>query len=166
MPALAMIAPSSRALAVQIDSMARGDPAALAVVFDMMAPTALGLAAGICREQGAAEAVVEMAFREAWRTASEFRSSEARPEFWILAIVRTHALAAVALRPSDGPRIPVDWAGTAFSECSAPELAMLAGTYFEGRTCDEAAHALGIPREASRALLASALRGGLARHER
>lgn len=166
MPTIAMIAQPLPTLADRIDGMARGDPAALDALFDRMAPTALGLATWICRGSATAEAVVETAFGEAWRTASGFRSSDTLPEVWFLAIVRRHALAAEAMRPSDGPQEPVDWVRTAFSECSAAELAMLAGTYFEGRTCDEAADALGIPREASRALLGSALRGGLARHER
>lgn len=71
---------------------ARGDEAALAVLYDRFGGPAYRLALRILRDSALAEDAVQDAFLAAWRTAASFRPDRAKASTWLLTLVHRRAV--------------------------------------------------------------------------
>jgi RNA polymerase sigma-70 factor (ECF subfamily) len=89
-----------------LEQIARGDTAALGVLYDRYGSLAFGLAMRILRDPGLAEEVVQDAFLNAWRRAASYRPDRGEPRTWLLSIV--HHRAIDRLRGAAGQRSELD----------------------------------------------------------
>lgn len=80
---------SDRAL---LGAVATGDQAALGALYDRYAAPALGLAARVVQDRGAAEEVVQQSFVTIWRRAGTYRPEHGEPRAWLLSIVHHQAI--------------------------------------------------------------------------
>jgi RNA polymerase sigma-70 factor (ECF subfamily) len=78
-------------LAAQV---ARGDGAALEVLYDRYASTVLGVALKVIGDQGAAEDVLQETFWRVWRSAATFQSQRGSFTSWLFRIARNLAIDA------------------------------------------------------------------------
>jgi RNA polymerase sigma-70 factor (ECF subfamily) len=78
--------------------MARGEDAALALLYDRWAGLVLAGALRVTRDRVDAEEVVVEAFSQAWRTADRFDSARGSVPAWLSTIARTRALDLVRSR--------------------------------------------------------------------
>ena len=79
------------------------DPDAFRLLYDRLAPAALGLAHAMTRDRRQAEDVVQEAFISAWRNCDRFDPQRGNVKSWLLAIVRHRAIDALRRR-STGER--------------------------------------------------------------
>jgi RNA polymerase sigma-70 factor (ECF subfamily) len=142
-----------------LERIARGDTAALGLLYDRYAALAFGLAMRILRDPGVAEEVVQDAFLNAWRRASSFRPDRGEPRTWLLSIV--HHRAIDRLRGAAGQRAELDLA-------DAPEPVDRADVWAEtwvGLEREAIARALAALPEEQRAAIELAFFGGLTHAE-
>lgn len=71
---------------------ARGDVAALRVLYDAYAGRAMAIAMRVLRNETAAEDVIQETFLEVWRRAAEFDSRRGGIAAWITTIARSRAI--------------------------------------------------------------------------
>jgi RNA polymerase sigma-70 factor (ECF subfamily) len=82
-------------LASALGGCARGDKAALRLIFDHEGPRLLAVAQRILRRNDLAEEIVQDAFMQIWRKASSYSPDRGSARGWIYAIVRNRALNAL-----------------------------------------------------------------------
>jgi RNA polymerase sigma-70 factor, ECF subfamily len=70
----------------------RGDEAAFAKLYDLMAPRVFGLAVRVVRDPAQAEEVAQESFLELWRTSARFDVDRGSAVSWILTIVHRRAV--------------------------------------------------------------------------
>ena len=75
-----------------VASLARGNPQALAALYDRHAPSMLGLAQGVLGERRDAEDLVHDVFLEAWRRAARYDAGRGSVRTWLLVMTRSRAL--------------------------------------------------------------------------
>jgi RNA polymerase sigma-70 factor (ECF subfamily) len=78
-----------------VDSLARvarGEEAALKVVYDALAPRVLGIAQQILRDRAVAEEAVVDVFAQVWRQAGRYDAGKGSPSTWICTLARTRAI--------------------------------------------------------------------------
>jgi RNA polymerase sigma-70 factor (ECF subfamily) len=97
---------TSSPLLQHLQSMAKGDHAALARAYDQMGPIVFSLAVRMLRDRPAAEDVTQDIFVQVWRQAANYDTSRGSPEAWIMMIARTRILdrlrsrsAGIVLKP-------------------------------------------------------------------
>jgi len=81
-----------------LEDMARGEPEALATLYDRYRGLAYGLALRVTGEVAAAEDVVQEAFLGIWRNAGRYSAVRASARTWILSIVHHRAIDALRRR--------------------------------------------------------------------
>jgi RNA polymerase sigma-70 factor (ECF subfamily) len=155
-------AESDAALVARI---ARGDRAALSLLYSRHAGRLLAVVLRILRERGDAEDVLHDVFLEAWQKAGTYSGERGTVAAWLSLRARSRALdrqrsapraRAVSLEAlgNDGPSDPsVDQArirdqkrlGQAFDVMTADEQEVLVLGYFEGLSSSEIAERLGMP---------------------
>jgi RNA polymerase sigma-70 factor, ECF subfamily len=164
----ASTASESNSDAALVANMARGDRAALAVLYERHAPRLCALARQILGEPGEAEDLLHDVFLEVWRHAADY--SEARGSVWSWLSLRTRSRAidrrrsaprarTIGLADShlemlsavpDSSRDPLRLSERgrlrkALSTMSEPEREVLFLGYFQGLSCSEIAESLGAP---------------------
>ena len=75
-----------------IAAMMRGEATAMSHLYDRYAPSVLGLALRITREQADAEEVVVDTFAQAWRDVGRFEAGRGSVAAWLATIARSRAL--------------------------------------------------------------------------
>lgn len=78
----------------------RGDTAAFAELYDLVAPRVFGMVTRLVHDPGTAERVACDAFLETWRRAASYDPSTSSAVSWVMAIARRTALLAVGLTPA------------------------------------------------------------------
>ena len=78
--------------------MAAGEGKALAEIYDLHAPVALGLLVHLLGRRSEAEEVLQEAFLQAWTEADRYDPKTATPRGWLLMIARSRALDRVRCR--------------------------------------------------------------------
>jgi RNA polymerase sigma-70 factor, ECF subfamily len=161
-------APDSSSDAALVACMARGNRAALAVLYERHAPRLCALARQILGEAGEAEDLLHDVFLEAWRHAADY--SEARGSVWSWLALRTRSRAidrrrsaprarTIGLADShvemlsaapDSSRDPLrlserDRLRKALTTMSEAEREVLFLGYFQGLSSSEIAERLGAP---------------------
>ena len=81
-----------------VDDLARGEPDALAALYDRYRAMAYSLALRVTGDTGMAEDVVQEAFLGVWRNAGRFSAVRASARTWILSIVHHRAIDALRRR--------------------------------------------------------------------
>lgn len=79
-------------LAAVVARIAGGDPAALRVAYDELAPRVLGLALRILRDRTAAEEAVVDVFAQLWRQAGRYDPQKGTVATWVATLARTRAI--------------------------------------------------------------------------
>src|SRR5215813_10600749 len=147
--------------AALVASMASGDRAALASLYQRHSPVLLGLAMRIVRDRREAEDLLHDVFLEAWRTAKDFDPKRGRVRTWLAIRMRSRAVdlqksARVSRNTGDGGlELLVDEADAAspdhgrvrkaLAELGSDQRRVLELAYFEGLSCTEIAERVAIP---------------------
>ncbi|MGW3867641.1 sigma factor, partial [Streptomyces sp. NPDC005047] len=71
---------------------AAGDEQAFAGVYDTLAPSVMGLAFRILRDEAQAEEVTQDVMVEVWRTAGRFRPERGAAKSWVLTLTHRRAV--------------------------------------------------------------------------
>jgi RNA polymerase sigma-70 factor (ECF subfamily) len=74
------------------ERLARGDRAALSVLYERYAGLVFGVALRVLNDRGAAEELVQETFLEAWRRATRYEPARATPAAWLITIARSRAI--------------------------------------------------------------------------
>lgn len=85
-------APSDRDEAALVGEIAGGDQDALGALYDLHAPTLLGLAKRMLGSQAAAEDLLHDVFLEVWHHAAEYSAERGTVRAWLIVRVRSRAL--------------------------------------------------------------------------
>lgn len=75
-----------------LSRVALGDRAAFRRLYDLTAPSLLGVALRIVKQRERAEEVIQDAFVNAWNRAASYQATLSQPMTWLTAIVRNRAL--------------------------------------------------------------------------
>lgn len=164
--------------AAWVQAMARGDQAAIGLLYDLHAPLLLSLVRRIVVDAGAAEDLVHDVFLEAWRRAADYDSERGSVRTWLALRARSRAIdyrksAEVARRVpmeesrhlgllassmDDASMLP-DHARVRRMLVALPEdhQHVLYLGYFEGLSSSEIAERVGIPIGTVKSRVASAL---------
>jgi len=145
--------------------MARGDRAALSVLYQRHAPRLLALSLRVLGDRAEAEDVLHDVFLEAWRNAASYSEERGTVSAWLALRTRSRSIdrrrspgrsRAVSLEGSGRPE-PIDplsdptrtqdhgRLGLALSVMSDDEREVIVLGYFEGLSSSEMAERLGIP---------------------
>lgn len=92
MSATANVRAAERELGVLVASIATGDQAAMAALYDQTNRVVYGLALRILRDPSAAEEATLDVYMQVWRKASTYDVSRGNPSAWLLCMARTRAL--------------------------------------------------------------------------
>jgi RNA polymerase sigma-70 factor (ECF subfamily) len=137
----------------------RGDPTALAEVYDDVADVVYGLALRIVGDSDGAAAVAHDAFVDVWRTASHFDPSRASATGWITAIAHRraveHVRSTTAGRASQRGHAPAT--RHALGSLTPPEQEALELAYFSGCSHRDVAAAMEVSPDVAASHLGSAL---------
>jgi RNA polymerase sigma-70 factor (ECF subfamily) len=90
--ATANVRAAERELGVLVASIAAGDQAAMAALYDQTNRVVYGLALRILRDPGAAEEATLDVYMQVWRKAATYDISRGNPSAWLLCMARTRAL--------------------------------------------------------------------------
>jgi len=88
-------AASGRTLDDHLLATGRGDEAALAQVYDAMAPAVFGVAKRVVRDPARAEEITQDVFLSVWRFATRFDPAKGSAQTWILTLTHRRAVDAV-----------------------------------------------------------------------
>jgi RNA polymerase sigma-70 factor (ECF subfamily) len=164
-----------------VKAVARGDRAALAVLYDRYSPIMFALALRIVRERREAEDLLHDVFLEVWRTAKDYDPDRGRVRTWLTIRMRSRALdlqksARVSRNVGDDSvldRVASDTniadspdrarVRKALGDLPAEQRQVLELGYFEGLSCSEIAEKLGTPIGTVKSRVAAAL-GKLRQH--
>ncbi|QWC85920.1 ECF RNA polymerase sigma factor SigK [Nocardioidaceae bacterium] len=117
-----------------LTQVARGDRAAYADLFDLLAPSVLGIARRVVRDPSLAEDVTQETFLEVWRNATRFDPDRGRAKTWVLTVA--HRRAVDAVRRSESQRRNDGHAALDEIDHDAPEQAAIrADEHAEVRGC-------------------------------
>lgn len=113
----------------------RGDTAAFAELYDLLAPRVFGTVTRLVHDPGTAERVACEAFLETWRRAGSYYPARSGAADWVLAIARRAALLAAGLTPAQAGAVQLSLvaepgrgaAGTALLTGALRTLASAAG---------------------------------------
>ena len=163
----AILAPARATDEILLRRIAARDPKALRELYDRAAPVALAVAQRILRSAPEAQDVLQDAFVEAWRNASQFDARRGTAVAWLIAITRSRALdrlraraasdrARTALKAEEPPAVPLpiesatqrqerDRLQQALETLPSEQRDALQLAYFEGLTQVEIAARLGEP---------------------
>ena len=163
----AVLAPARASDEVLLRRIAARDPRALRELYQRSAPVALAVAQRILRSAPDAQDVLQDAFVEAWRNASQFDARRGTAVAWLLAITRSRALdrlrskaaadrARIALKAEEPPAVPLpiesatqrqerDRLQQALATLPSEQRDTVQLAYFEGLTQVEIAARLGEP---------------------
>jgi RNA polymerase sigma-70 factor (ECF subfamily) len=83
-----------------LGSIADGDQAAFAVLFDRYGASVLGFLTRLLGDRGEAEEVLQEAFFQVWEQADRYRPERASPRSWIYLLARSRALDRLRARSS------------------------------------------------------------------
>ncbi len=160
-----------------VASMARGDRAALAALYDRYASTMLAVAVRMLGERRESEDLLHDVFLEAWRQSADFDPQRGSVRAWLMIRVRSRALdrrkSAGATRvrsldsepiepatnASDDPSLGPDRARVSAALARLPDeqRTVLELGYFEGLSSSEIAERIGAPIGTVKSRVAAAL---------
>ena len=119
---------------VLLRRVARGDREAYEALFDLLAPSVLGIARRVVRDPSIAEDVTQETFLEVWRNATRFDEDRGKAKTWVLTLA--HRRAVDAVRRSESQRRNDGHAGFDDIDHDAPEHAAIkAEEHSEVRGC-------------------------------
>lgn len=146
---------------------ARGDRAALKIVYDLTAAKLMGVCLRICQDREAAEDVMQEVYLKIWDRAGRFDASRPSPITWLCTIARNTAIdwrrarapgeplpveAALALpdgRPSAEALLEAGETRTRIFDCiealDEKQRGAIRAAFFHGRTYPELASAAAVP---------------------
>jgi RNA polymerase sigma-70 factor (ECF subfamily) len=107
-----------------IERVARGDRAALAMVYDRTSAKLFGVCLRIARDRDAAEDILQNVYLKVWNKAGRFDRTHASPITWLCAIARNAAIDWV--RKYNTPTLPVGNATEAFPVDTVTPLELMA----------------------------------------
>ncbi|WP_236683422.1 sigma-70 family RNA polymerase sigma factor [Demequina sediminicola] len=173
---------SPAALAMLLESTARGDEEAFQRLYDLVAAAVFGLALRIVRDREMAQDVAQEALVEVWRQSSRFDRTRGTARSWILTIAHRRAVDRVRSEQAHATRMLAHGATSEVDHGEQDDvvdqlhnewqvarvrsgLTLLTGrqreaielTYFKGYTHREVAHALNIPLGTAKARIRDAL---------
>lgn len=173
-------APSDQASRL-LHAVARGDEAAFAQLYDLVAPRVYGLARRVLRDPAQAEEVAQEVFLEVWRTATRYDPCRSSATTWVFTIahrravdrVRSEQAGADRLRrvatPEPAPhdhvveqvtaRLEQEQVRRCLTELTDLQREAITLAYYAGYTYREAAQLLGV----ALATIKTRMRDGLAR---
>ncbi len=106
-----------------LGAVALGDSAAYEQLFDVLAPSVLGIARRVVRDPSLAEDVTQETFLEVWRNATRFERGRGKAKTWVLTIA--HRRAVDAVRRSEAQRRNDGYAAPDQVDHDAPEGAVI-----------------------------------------
>jgi RNA polymerase sigma-70 factor, ECF subfamily len=149
---------------------AAGDQAAFATLYARSAGRLFAIALRIVRDRAMAEAALQQAFTAIWQRARAFDPAHGDALAWMIAIARACAIDAVRSRPRDlnlqpgetvcdglEGRIELLGLRRCLGEIEEPARRAVLLAYRDGLSYDELAAVLGMPADAARDLISSAL---------
>jgi RNA polymerase sigma-70 factor (ECF subfamily) len=149
---------------------AAGDQAAFAALYERSAGRLFAIVLRIVRDPATAEAVLQQAFAGIWERAREFDSAQGDALAFMIAITRACAIDAVRSRPRDlnlqpgetvfdglDGRIALSGLRRCLGEIEEPARRAVLLAYRDGLSYDELGAVLGMPADAARGLVGSAL---------
>ena len=95
---------------------ALGDRVAFRQLYDVTAPSLLGVAVRIVRQRDRAEEVLQDAFVNVWNRAAAYQATLSQPMTWLTAIVRNRALDELRSSARHSAESPEDWESGAAPE--------------------------------------------------
>jgi RNA polymerase sigma-70 factor (ECF subfamily) len=163
-----------------LGSVATGDAAAFAALYDVLAGRVYGVSLRILRDPHQAEDAALETFMHVWRHAPRYDPSRARPLTWVMTIAHHRAVdhvralraaadraARATARDYTPPHDPVAETAAARAEyrqirdqlavLTAPQRAVIECVYYQGHTQSEAAVLLDIPLGTVKSRLRAAL---------
>jgi RNA polymerase sigma-70 factor, ECF subfamily len=159
--------------AALVAAMARGEPSALAKLYERHSGVLLAVAVRIVRERREAEDLLHDVFLEAWKAAKDFDPKRGRVRTWLAIRMRSRALdlkksarvsrnagdSGIDLIADEGERGSPDHVRVraAIQVLGGDQRKVLELAYFEGLSCTEISDRITIPVGTVKSRLAAAL---------